>query len=135
MELPTRLFVYGTLRKGHVHPMPVWLEQQAQWLGQAWFQGQLFKVADYPGAIDSANPADRVLGDVYELHDFEPCIARLDDYEECGPSQALPHLYRREIRDVQRVGAAERMSAWIYIYNRSVDTLERIGSGDFFSGA
>ena len=114
--------------------MPQWLSQHAQWLGQAWFQGQLFKVADYPGAIDSSSPADAVLGDVYELKEFEASIARLDDYEECSANHVPPHLYRREVRAVRLTESGENLSAWIYIYNRPVSGLMRITSGDFFSG-
>lgn len=114
--------------------MPQWLSQHAQWLGQAWFQGQLFKVADYPGVIDSSSPADAVLGDVYELKEFEASIARLDDYEECSANHVPPHLYRREVRAVRLTESGENLSAWIYIYNRPVSGLMRITSGDFFSG-
>ena len=114
--------------------MHEWLAGHARWLGQAHFQGQLHLVEDYPGAIDSSDPSDRVLGDVYELPAFEVDIAHLDAYEECAPDQPQPHLYLRVIRTVVMTHSDEATQAWIYLYNRSVLNLPRIRSGDFLSG-
>ncbi len=127
--MPHYLFVYGTLRRNAQHPMAVHLNQQAKLLGPASYQGKLYKVADYPAAIASSNPADKVYGEVYQLFSAD-LWSMLDDYEECSPSFAQPTEYCRLLQTVYLANGDE-ISAWVYLYNHSVSGFEVIESGDF----
>jgi gamma-glutamylcyclotransferase (GGCT)/AIG2-like uncharacterized protein YtfP len=123
------LFVYGTLRHAASHPMAAHLNQQAKLLGPASYQGKLYKVADYPAVIASSNPTDKVYGEVYQLFSAD-LWSILDDYEECSPSFAQPTEYRRLLQTIYLANGDE-ISAWVYLYNRSVSGFEVIESGDF----
>ncbi|TYO97525.1 gamma-glutamylcyclotransferase (GGCT)/AIG2-like uncharacterized protein YtfP [Geothermobacter ehrlichii] len=127
------LFVYGTLRRDAGHPMHRLLTELAVCLGPASWQGRLYRVADYPGAIPSVYPHERVIGEIWRLKEPERLLPLLDQYEECGPGFPEPTEYVRELHRVQ--GAAGRsLRAWVYVYNRPVAGLERIPSGDFLAG-
>jgi gamma-glutamylcyclotransferase (GGCT)/AIG2-like uncharacterized protein YtfP len=127
------LFVYGTLRRDAQHPMADCLQQQAQWIGPASYQGKLYKIADYPAVVASSNPVDKVYGEVYQLFSAD-LWSRLDDYEECSPSFPPPTEYRRLLQTVYLADGGE-ISAWIYLYNRDISGFEVIESGDFLDEA
>ncbi len=131
--MPDHLFVYGTLRRDAQHPMADCLQQQAQWIGPASYQGKLYKIADYPAVVASSNPVDKVYGEVYQLFSTD-LWSRLDDYEECSPSSAEPTEYRRLLQTVYLANGGE-ISAWIYLYNRDISGFEVIESGDFLDEA
>lgn len=124
------LFVYGTLRCGCESPMRHMLSLHAELIATATFQGRLFSVDGYPGAVPSDNPEERVRGELYRLIDEDYLLKLLDDYEECGPGFPDPHEYVREIREVRMEGG-ETVHAWIYLYNRPTCDLGLIRSGDF----
>ena len=124
------LFVYGTLRRGTNSEMCQLLAQQADFVGEASYQGKLYKIDDYPGVVASENKTDLVQGEVYQLHDADFILPQLDDYEECGPSYLQPTEYVRELCEV-RLKNGQIIQAWLYRYNRPTDTLELLASGDF----
>ena len=123
------LFVYGTLRQGSGHAMVEWLVRASEFVDAAVFQGKLFMVASYPGAVESEDPADRVLGEAYRLLRPLTLLRRLDEYERCNPHNA-DAPYVRRIKPVRLASGAE-VAAWVYLYNRPTAGLERITSGDF----
>ncbi len=123
------LFVYGTLRSGAGHHMFESLQAAASLLDRAVFQGRLYRVADYPGAVASTDPNDRVQGETYRVHEPETLLPRLDAYEGCDPRDPRAPYLRRKLPVTLRSG--EQVVAWIYLYNGPTDALERIRSGDF----
>ena len=123
------LFVFGTLRHGHARGVESSLLRGAVLVGAAWMRGRLYLVADYPGAIDADDPSSVVRGEVWRVED-ERILPELDAYEECGPEDPEPHLYRRERRPVTLAGGRS-VDAWVYLYNRSLAGLAVIPSGDF----
>lgn len=125
------LFVYGTLRSDAAHPMANHLKQQAQWIGAASYQGKLYKITDYPGVVASTNPADKVYGEIYQVLSGD-LWSTLDDYEECSASFPAPTEYQRLLQTVY-LANHQAISAWVYLYNRSVSHLEVIESGDFIN--
>jgi gamma-glutamylcyclotransferase (GGCT)/AIG2-like uncharacterized protein YtfP len=129
MEADVNLFVYGSLLRaaaGGVHPL---LSSGTRYAGRGLFQGRLFWTGDYPGAVRSAEPNDRVRGEVYRLLAPAAVLARLDAYEGCRPRDARPHAYRREKTAVH---AGNRVIvSWVYLYNLSLVGLVHIASGDF----
>jgi len=127
----SHLFVYGTLCKNGNNPMHDFLARESDFVAHATWQGRLYRVDFYPGAVPSDDPADMVHGEVYRLRRPMFALADLDRYEACGPEFAQPTEYVRELRTV-RLHDGREVQAWVYVYNRTVDGLELIASGDFF---
>lgn len=122
------LFVYGTLRLaagGGVHR----LLGGATFLGEALWPGRLYLVDGYPGAVP-AGDGSLVRGELYRLAEPAANLTELDRYEECGPEYGAAAEYSRVVVRVASVDGPE-LEAWIYLYNRPVDRLVRIESGDF----
>lgn len=124
------MFVYGTLRRDTNSEMYHLLARYADFVGDASYQGKLYKIDYYPGVVSSEDPSDVVQGEVYRLHDPDLVLSRLDQYEECGPGFPEPTEYIREIQHVQ-LQSGETIPAWIYLYNRPTNYLELVTSGDF----
>jgi len=123
------LFVYGTLRRSSgdgMHP----LLGMADFVGEAWWCGRLYLVDGYPGAVPDEACSARVTGELYRLADPAQTLAALDAYEECGPPYGADAEYVRTVTRVTLSDDTVRY-AWIYRYNRPVDGLVRIESGDF----
>jgi len=126
------LFVYGTLRRGANSEMFRLLARYADFVGEASYQGKLYKIDGYPGVVPSKNQVDLVQGELYQLHDAGLIFQQLDLYEECSPDFLQPTEYIRELCDV-RLQNDEIIQAWFYRYNRPIDSLERLPSGDFLN--
>lgn len=126
------LFVYGTLRRQARSPMHDLLRLQAEFVGEGRYQGLLYLVAHYPGAIPSHDPAHQVRGDLFRLKDLPQSLVQLDAYEEIGTAPADMDEYVREVAQV-RLDDGTIVQAWVYRYNRSVSGLEQVVSGDFLS--
>jgi len=124
------LFVYGTLLSGAGHSMRGVLAGHAELIGEGFFNGRLYRVGTYPGAIPSSEPHDRVFGEVYRLRNVAEVLSRLDEYEGCGPTAAAPTQYVRKNEPITLTNETT-VRAWIYIYNRPIQGLERIHSGLF----
>jgi gamma-glutamylcyclotransferase (GGCT)/AIG2-like uncharacterized protein YtfP len=58
--------------------------------------------------------------------DAERLLQSLDDYEEYSAHFSIPHEYRR----CKKLSPAPKLVAWLYLYNRPVNELERIVHGD-----
>ena len=129
---PPYLFVYGTLMQSYDHPMARLLSEQAERLGEGSCCGQLFRIKHYPGLIESNDPRDRVFGELFRLRETGSLIAKLDEYEGCGPDAPQPTLYIRAVRPIAQAGQAD-VDSWVYLYNRPVTGRERIVSGRFLA--
>src|SRR5262245_25702680 len=92
------LFVYGTLRQGAGHKVNQILAKQYRFVGTVKFQGKLFRLGDYPGAVASDDPRDVVYGEVYalELSSRDAILTSLDEFESCSPTDETPTEFRRE---------------------------------------
>ncbi len=121
------LFVYGLLRSDVGGPRQARLAQTARLIGQATWQGRLYRVAEFPGAVASDDEGEQVVGELYELGaGAEALLAELDAYEE------VPEDYVRVRSAVACAGRG--FEAWVYVWNRPTDGLGRIESGDFANG-
>lgn len=129
---PPYLFVYGTLMQAYDHPMARLLSEQAERVGEGSCCGQLFQIKHYPGLIASSDANDRVFGELFLLRETKALLAKLDDYEGCGPSAPQPTLYIRVVRPITRPDRTV-VDAWTYLYNRPVTGLKRIVSGRFLA--
>lgn len=124
------LFVYGTLRRDSRHEMYRLLARHADFVGDAVFQGRLYLVDDFPGAVPSEAATDLVHGELYILDAPDLVLPRLDEYEEFDPARPEASLYRRQ-RERVTLADGSAINAWIYLFNRPTSGLPQIGSGDF----
>ena len=125
-----RLFVYGTLMRGYVHPMAKLLSANADFLGPATCRGKLYLVKHYPGLVLSDDAGDIVHGELYRLREPQALLRELDMYEACGEGFAEPTQYVRQMF-VVTLADGSASEAWTYFYNWPVADLKRIESGRF----
>ena len=124
------LFVYGTLRKLSAPSMHQRLARSCVFISEGSVRGHLYEVDGYPGTIEAAHEEARVYGEIYAIHPPNILLAELDAYEECSEEFPKPHEYiRKKLPVVLPTG--DRVSAWVYLYNRDTSRLERIDSGDY----
>ena len=125
-----RLFVYGTLMRGYVHPMARLLSANADFLGEASCRGRLYMVKHYPGLVLSDDVDEIVHGELYRLRARDELLREFDMYEACGEGFPEPTQYVRQILQVALADGSEG-EAWTYIYNWPVEKLKLIESGRF----
>ena len=122
----SKLFVYGSLLSTTGHRMGARLRREARRIGAATIQGRLYRVSWYPGAVDSADPKERVHGEVYALEDPKLALAWLDLYEGIVPGEIGEYL--RVERTARLVTGAETV-AWVYLYQKDAAGLAPIPDG------
>ena len=125
-----RLFVYGTLMRGYVHPMAKLLSANADFLGEATCRGRLYRVKHYPGLVLSDDASDIVHGELYRLRDPEALLREFDMYEACGEGFPEPTQYVRRMFSVTLADGSPS-DVWTYLYNWPVEKLTLIESGRF----
>jgi len=130
--MTTRLFIYGTLRKGSRNSMHALLARDARFEGYAQISGRLYQLGEYPGLVPAEEPGTRVRGEVYVLENLPEVLARLDEYEGCGPNEPKPHEFVREQCEVA-LETGEKVLAWVYWYTGTVAGKDVILSGDYCS--
>jgi gamma-glutamylcyclotransferase (GGCT)/AIG2-like uncharacterized protein YtfP len=124
------LFIYGTLLVKVKNAMSDFLQSHAEFIGQGFFHGKLYNTGEYPGAVLSSNGVDKVYGMVCLLNDAEKVFTVLDVYEEVGRQYPEPNEYIRQKITVF-LHSQKELTCWVYLYNRPVDDLEQILSGDY----
>ncbi len=127
---PELLFVYGTLRRGAGSRMHGLIARSGTLVGMATFQGVLYRIGAYPGAVASADPRHVVVGEVYRLRAPDFVFRRLDRYEGCGSGSGQDPEYARK-RCLLTLASGQAVRAWIYLYIRATVGLPPIPSGDF----
>jgi gamma-glutamylcyclotransferase (GGCT)/AIG2-like uncharacterized protein YtfP len=122
-----RLFVYGTLRRSHASPFASHLAAHSTHLGAAALRARLFVLGWFPGAVPSADPADVVHGDVFEIRAEHAAgvLARLDEYEGSD--------FERRGAEVEMEETGETVRCWAYFYTGEVEGRERIAGGDWLA--
>ena len=128
---PTLLFVYGTLLKGIQHRLSDYLHRKSTFIGNGYFHGKLYDIGGYPGAIISDHAMNKVYGHIFELYTPNKVLAKLDTYEEVGNQFPQPNEYGRNLVDVQAGTAL--YTCWVYLYNRPVNHMEQITTGDYLN--
>jgi gamma-glutamylcyclotransferase (GGCT)/AIG2-like uncharacterized protein YtfP len=119
----SRLFVYGTLLSTAGHPMGARLRREGRLLGQGTIQGRLYSIGRYPGLVEapgSPRPAQSLAhGELYALNTPAVTFKWLDAYEGLVPGKPELSPYERVERPV-RLGSGETLTAWVYLYRKSV---------------
>ncbi len=106
------------------------LAKHAEFVSDAAYQGKLYKVDYYPGAVPSDDPNDAVQGEVYLLHQADVALPLLDQYEEFGPDFPEPNEYIR-LKQTVALKNGRTVTAWVYLYNHPIENLELIKSANF----
>ena len=113
------LFVYGTLLSAAGHSMGARLRRQARLVGEASIRGRLYSLGRYPGLVEIGDADEWVRGELYALARPASALAWLDAYEGIVPGATAKSAYERVERPV-RLGAGEVVTAWVYLYRKSV---------------
>lgn len=113
------LFVYGTLCATEGHPMHNYLRSFCDFVGDADVGGIKVDLGGYPGLLPSANPQERVKGELYRIHDgaSDRLFEALDRYEGCSEEDPEPHEYFRHRQDVTLLSDRQVFEAWVYLYS------------------
>jgi gamma-glutamylcyclotransferase (GGCT)/AIG2-like uncharacterized protein YtfP len=128
----TRLFVYGSLRKGFHHPAYEYISKYFELVSDAKVRGYLYDMGNFPAAKPTDNNA-YIIGELYELKegaDLSWALEQLDDYEGVEPEEGELALYVREVTTVYYKN--QTTEAYIYWFNGPVDDQPFIPSGDIF---
>lgn len=124
----TKLFVYGSLRKGyHNHH---YLDGKATYLGTYYIKGNLYEIKgkNYPALVKDDN-----VYTVGELYDVLVDFKQMDEMENYNPNNIEKSEYIRTIEDVYDENLQKVESVYIYLYNTKLkDTLgKQIENNDF----
>lgn len=125
------LFTYGTLQDEPENPYAQLVFDEGEPFGDAYFNGRLFDIGGYHGAVDSKDPRDKVMGHVHRLKDPSILEKYLDEYEGCAPGNTEPTEFIRAERNVFIASDGRKLRAWIYLYNLDTVTLERIPGSNY----
>ncbi len=123
------LFVYGSLRRNYRHTMHDILEEYARYQGEGIFQGKLYDLGSYPGAILSSDSSDRIVGEIYQLRQADKVLRLLDRYEGCHPQSPDPEYVRQQ--SLVTLYDGKSLLAWIYLYCRAIHNQVLIPHGDY----
>jgi len=122
-NVTTYLFVYGTHRKSF--PAHSTIEEYFSFVCNAQIKGELYYEGSFPAAVPTEEERF-IQGELYKLKRedlFGDAFCKLDEYEEVDDE-----LFVRE--RITIVAENNSIKAWIYWYNKNVDNLEVIESGD-----
>lgn len=135
---PDRLFVYGTLLAVAQHPLGDLLRAKARLLGPGHIQARLYIASEvddqgpntYPGAVPSADPADKVFGEVWEITDKDALYPVFDRYEACTEDWPEPHEFLlRSVPVTLETGTQVWAGSYLYAWDTS--RCELVPSGRF----
>lgn len=122
MSEPTHIFVYGTLRAGHDHPMARRLAAQARLVGEGRAPGRLYDCGWYPAAIFDETERRQIVGDVFALKPGWRLLAELDAYEAGAGYARVP------VKVTLAGGGTVR--AWAYSVTKAPN-VKLVPGGDF----
>ncbi|OOQ61825.1 gamma-glutamylcyclotransferase family protein [Mucilaginibacter pedocola] len=123
---PHLLFVYGTLLQPG-NEFADYLNQHCKFITRGKLKGILYDIGEYPGLILN-DTTGYVFGNIYQI-DKEDVLKELDIYEGVGPDEEQPNLYLRLSLPIETDSGS--MQAWVYVYNRPIDRLPVIASGNY----
>lgn len=117
------LATYGTLMRAFDYQAQLGIEDQLQFVDQCQWQGQMYDLGSYPGAV----PDDgTVYGELFRLESPE-VWSLLDAYEGYNPDWEATSVYVRRQVSLQ----VPDRTAWVYWYNGDPSGHPRVASGDW----
>ncbi len=124
------IFVYGLLKSMYDNEAARFIRKHCSLIGTGTIQGRLFDLGTYPGVVFEADTKTQVTGEVFQIEtNHKGLVTYLDEFEECGPQFEQPNEYRKEVIPVTVGGKIYHASS--YIYNRNLDGLKVIESGNY----
>jgi gamma-glutamylcyclotransferase (GGCT)/AIG2-like uncharacterized protein YtfP len=126
-----RLFVYGSLRSGFHHSVYAYISSYFVFDGMGLVQGKLYDMGEYPAAIPATEDCF-ITGELYHIaqeEEFARAMEQLDEYEGLLVEPVETPLFRRELVEVLFKNTI--VTSWMYWYNRTITSEQRIESGDF----
>lgn len=114
--------------QGFDNPYARKLRLSSNYIGKGYFNGKLFRVEWYPGALYEPDAPTRVHGEIYQLSSLE-ILKELDEYEDVLEDEAAS-LYVRKVVPV-RNSQEVVIDCWAYLYNQPVSDLPLIEEGYF----
>lgn len=128
MDPGSYLFVYGTLLDER-NPFGAFLNDCCSFYKKGKFQGKLFDLGEYPGAIIQPGAEHYVYGSIFVMTDPQQTLKKLDDYEGFGAGYPQPNEFKRELVEVESEDGS--LSCWVYLYNLPPEGHWPIVSGDY----
>lgn len=125
------LFVYGSLRKAMGHPAHEFVQKYYEYIGEAKTKGILYNLTDFPAAIQT-DDEKYIVGELYKIKNLDElsfAMAQIDDYEGVLDEDGNTPLYKKVKGDVI-LENGDNINAWVYFYNRNIDSQSIIESGD-----
>ena len=125
-----KIFVYGSLRSGFRNPAYEDLTRYFKYSGEALVKGKFFDAGSHPVAL-ATNDEHFILGELYCMNsedEFSWAFEQLDDYEGLNVEAGETPLYKRCLAEVFQNG--ETQTAWIYLYNKTVDGMPELETVD-----
>ena len=125
-----KIFVYGSLRSGFRNQAYEYLTRYFKYSGEALVKGKFFDAGSHPVALPTEDE-HFILGELYSMHsedEFSWAFEQLDDYEGLHVEAGETPLYRRNLVEIFQNG--ETQTAWIYWYNKSIEGMPEIETGD-----
>ncbi|MCF7560151.1 gamma-glutamylcyclotransferase [Sabulilitoribacter multivorans] len=123
---PHYLFVYGTLLQDINNEMSRFLANHSQFVSNGYFNGKLYEVNQYPGAILSDSTTGKVYGSLFKITNSHRVFEVLDVYE--GVAEGL---FKRAI--INTFLPNKTVLSWVYLYNQPTTHLQIITSGDYLN--
>lgn len=128
--------------QGFDNPYARKLRLSANYIGKGYFNGKLFRIEWYPGALYEPDAHTRVYGEIYQLNSLE-VLKELDEYEDVLEDE-VASLYVRKVVPVRcgqevvkdgqvpvRDSQEMVIDCWAYLYNQPVLDLPLIEDGYF----
>jgi gamma-glutamylcyclotransferase (GGCT)/AIG2-like uncharacterized protein YtfP len=94
-------------------------------------RGKLYRVSYYPALVIGDTHSYTVKGEIYRLSNSQQ-LTTLDAYEECSYPALPGQEYQRCLIQAE-VSNGELFNTWVYAYQRRLDNLPLIESGDFLN--
>lgn len=123
---PHYLFVYGTLLQDTNNEMSRFLSNHSRFVSKGYFNGKLYEVNQYPGAILSDYSRDKVYGSLFKITNIHRVFEVLDEYEG-----VVEGLFKRTI--INAFLPNKTVLSWVYLYNQPITHLQIITSGDYLN--
>lgn len=129
-ELPSYLFVYGTLQQGYKNGnSSTFISPYTTFHSKGKTTGKLFLNDFYPCLVEGTE--NEVFGEIYVIKNEEPLFDLLDSYEDYFAKDIDNSLYIRKLTTIFSEKENELIDCWCYFYNQPTVGLIRILSGNF----
>jgi gamma-glutamylcyclotransferase (GGCT)/AIG2-like uncharacterized protein YtfP len=122
------LFVYGTLLNAD-NEFGAYLKKHSTYVNDGSFNGLLYNLGEYPGALYQPDIDSRVYGSVVLLNDNPTILNTIDVYEGYGENEPQPNLFVRQLIPVKTTQGIA--NCWVYLYNQPIDGYRLISSGRY----